>query len=235
MLHPALFLPGQLTDARLWAPMLAAMPPGLIAPHFAELTRGESVAALARQVLSAPPDKFVLVGLSLGGYVAFEILRQSPHRVKGLVLFNTSARSDDAEKLEERERLKTAVEVGKFVGVTNRLMPTIVHPRQLGNRAVTDIIMQMASHIGQSGFLSQQHAIMSRPDSRELLPHIAVPTLVIGGDSDQRTPPELQREIAELVPGSEFHLLKDVGHLAPLEEPIKCRALLEDFLTRMPH
>jgi pimeloyl-ACP methyl ester carboxylesterase len=229
---PALFLPGQLTDERLWQPMLAALPPGMIAPHFVELTRGETVAALARQVLSGPPEKFVLVALSLGGYVAFEMLRQCPGRVMGLVLFNTSARSDDAERLEERERIAAALEVGKFAGVTNRLMPTIVHPRQLGNRAVTDTVMQMAAHIGQAGFLTQQHAIMSRPDSRELLPHIRVPTLVIGGDSDQRTPSELQREIAEQIPGAEFHLLHEVGHLAPLEEPIICADLLAGFLRR---
>jgi pimeloyl-ACP methyl ester carboxylesterase len=229
---PALFLPGQLTDERLWQPMLAAMPPGLITPHFAELTRGETVAALARQVLSSPPDKFVLVALSLGGYVAFEILRQSPGRVMGLVLFNTSARSDDAEKLEERERIKQSLEAGKFVGVTHRLLPTIVHPRQIENRAVTDTVMQMAAHIGQAGFLTQQNAIMSRPDSRDLLPNIHVLTMVIGGDSDQRTPPELQREIADNVPGAEFHQLHEVGHLAPLEEPIICADLLAGFLRR---
>jgi pimeloyl-ACP methyl ester carboxylesterase len=229
---PALFLPGQLTDERLWAPMLAAMPQGLITPHFMELTRGDTIPALARQVLSGPPDAFVLVGLSLGGYVAFEILRQSPHRVKALILFNTSARNDDAEKIEERERVKRAVEVGKFSGVTNRLMPTIVHPRQLGNRAVTDTVMQMAASVGQDGFLKQQHAIMHRADSRELLPHTTLPTLVIGGDSDQRTPPELQREIINHIPHAEFHLLNAVGHLAPLEEPERCAELLTIFLRK---
>jgi len=229
---PALFLPGQLTDERLWTPMLAALPEGLIAPHFVELTRGDTIAALARHALSGPPEKFVLVGLSLGGYVAFEMLRQSPHRVAALVLFNTSARSDDEEKLEERERLKKAVTVGQFTGVTNRLMPTIVHPRQLGNRMVTDIVMQMASHIGQEGFLRQQHAIMSRSDSRDLLPHIQVPTLIVGGDSDQRTPPELQHEIAAQISGAEFHLLRNVGHLAPLEEPVLCADLVMNFLQK---
>jgi len=232
MTVPALFLPGQLTDERLWAPMLAALPQGLIAPNFVELTRGDTVAALARHALSGPPEKFVLVALSLGGYVAFEILRQSPHRVKGLILFNTSARSDDEEKAQEREKVKRAAKIGQFVGVTNRLMPTIVHPRQLGNRSVTDMVMQMAAHIGQSGFLSQQHAIMSRPDSRDLLPHIRVPTLVAGGDSDQRTPPELQREIAENIPGAEYHLLHEVGHLAPLEEPAICANLVAEFLNK---
>lgn len=229
---PALFLPGQLTDERLWAPMLAALPSGLIAPHFADLTRGETVAALARQVLSAPPDKFVLVGLSLGGYVAFEMLRQCPARVMGLVLFNTSARADDAEKLAAREKISQASVEGKFTGVTNRLMPTIVHARALGNRAVTDTVMQMAAHIGQPGFLSQQQAIMSRPDSRDLLPHIHAPTLVVAGDSDTRTPPELAREIAQQIPGAEFHLLPQVGHLSPLEEPIACAEIFTSFLQQ---
>jgi pimeloyl-ACP methyl ester carboxylesterase len=230
MSRATLFLPGQLTDERLWAPMLSAMPPGIITPHFVDFFRGDSVAAYARHATSGPPDEFILVGLSLGGYVAFEILRHSASRVKALILFNTSARSDDEEKLQERERVKNAVVVGKFTGVTNRLMPTIVHPRQLGNRSVTDSVMQMAAHIGQDGFLRQQHAIMNRPDSRELLSRISVPTLVIGGDSDQRTPPELQREIANMIPGAEFHMLKDVGHLAPLEEPVLCASLIAKFL-----
>jgi len=228
---PALFLPGQLTDERLWAPMLAALPEGLIAPHFVELTRGDTVAALARHALSGPPEKFVLVGLSLGGYVAFEMLRQSPHRIAGLILFNTSAQADEEEKIQEREKVKKAAAVGQFAGVTTRLMPTIVHPRQLGNRSVTDTIMQMAAHIGQEGFLRQQHAIMSRSDSRDLLPHIQVPTLIVGGDSDQRTPPQLQEEIANTIPGAEFHLLPKVGHLAPLEEPVKCAEIMRVFLS----
>ncbi|HCM83128.1 MAG TPA: alpha/beta fold hydrolase [Alphaproteobacteria bacterium] len=232
MSFPALFLPGQLTDERLWAPMVAAMPPGLLTPHYIDLTRGDTVAAYARHALSGPPEEFILIGLSLGGYVSFEILRQSPHRVRGLILFNTSARSDDQEKLEERERLKSVVEVGKFAGVTNKLMPTIVHPRQLGNRSVTDTVMQMAAHIGQQGFLAQQNAIITRPDSRDLLPHIPVPTLIIGGDSDQRTPPELQQEIADQVPGAEFHLLDRVGHLAPLEEAVLCAKLITIFLQK---
>lgn len=229
---PVLFLPGQLTDERLWSPMLAAMPSGIIAPHFADLTRGDTVAALARQVLSSPPQKFVLVGLSLGGYVAFEMLRQCPARVMGLVLFNTSARADDADKLAEREKLSRASIFGKFIGVANRLMPTIVHERALNNPGVTEVIAQMAAHIGQSGFLSQQRAIMSRPDSHDVLPQIHVPTLVVGGDSDARTPPELAREIAENIPGAEFHLLPQVGHLSPLEEPARCAEFFTDFLQR---
>lgn len=212
--------------------MLAAMPPNLLTPHFVDLTRGDSIAGYARHVLSGPPEEFILVGLSLGGYVSFEILRQSPHRVKGLILFNTSARSDDAEKLQERERVKNAVQVGKFAGVTNKLMPTIVHPRQLGNRSVTDTVMQMAAHIGQENFLKQQHAIMTRQDSRELLPHIQVPTLIIGGDSDQRTPPELQQEIAHMVPSAEYHQLDKVGHLAPLEEPARSAELIVEFIQK---
>lgn len=229
---PALFLPGQLTDERLWQPMLAAMPAGLITPHFIEFNRGDSVAGFARHALSGPPEEFIIFALSLGGYVAFEILRQSPNRVKGLVLFNTSARSDDEEKKEERERVKNIVEVGKFVGVTNRLMPTIVHPRQLGNRSVTDTVMQMATHIGQDGFLRQQNAIIGRPDSRDILPRIQVPTMVIGGDSDERTPPKFAEEIATKIPGAEFHLLDKVGHLAPLEEPKRSADLVTDFIQR---
>lgn len=232
MSFPALFLPGQLTDERLWQPMLAAMPAGLVTPHFIEFARGDSVAAYARHALSGPPEEFIIFALSLGGYVAFEILRQSPNRVKGLILFNTSARSDDEEKKEERERVKNAVEFGKFVGVTNRLMPTIVHPRQLGSRSVTDTVMQMAAHIGQDGFLKQQNAIMSRPDSRDLLPRIQVPTMVVGGDSDQRTPPRFAEEIAANIPAAEFHLLEKVGHLAPLEEPGKCAELVKLFLSK---
>ena len=229
---PALFLPGQLTDERLWHFMLAAMPPKIITPHFVDLTRGDSVTAFARHALSGPPEEFLLVGLSLGGYVAFEMLRHSAHRIRGLVLFNTSARADDDEKLKEREKVKAAAVSGQFMGVTNRLLPTIVHPRQIGNRAVTETVMQMASAIGQDNFLKQQHAIMNRPDSRDILPEILVPTLVIGGDSDQRTPPFLQREIADAVPGSEFHLLEEVGHLAPLEEPEKCADLLSGFIQK---
>ncbi len=232
MTIPALFLPGQLNDDALWQPMLAALPAHFITPCYADYARGNSIEEFARQILSYAPPQFVLVGLSMGGYVALEIMRQSPQRVTALVLFNTSARADDDDKLVERERIMRASQHGRFQGVTNRLLPSIIHPRHMKDRPhLGETIVQMSQRVGQEAFLRQQEAVMARRDARDVLPHIKVPTLIIGGDSDERTPPLYSAEMAALIPGAELHILEQCGHLAPLEEPEVCAGLVERFLT----
>ncbi len=210
-----IFLPGLLCDARLWRFQLPEFPDSQVA----DLTRDESMAAMAARVLSAAPEHFALCGLSMGGYVAFEILRQAPERVTHLALFATAARADEPDAARRRRGLMGLARQHRFLGVTPRQMPLIVHERNLQNQTLSDLVIRMAQDVGRDAFLRQENAILNRVDSRAMLPGIRIPTLVGVGAADRTIPPEVTEEIAALVPGAHLQRFADSGHLPPLEEP----------------
>ena len=228
---PSVCLPGVLCDAALWRAQL-----DVLLPHtdcmVADITRHDNMGALAKAVLDNAPAKFSLVALSMGGYVAFEIMRIAPQRVARLCLMDTSARPDTPEQNERRRALIGLSKSGKFKGVTPRLLPMLIHPDRLQDEAVTSVIMAMAERVGPQAFERQQTAILNRVDSRLLLSKISAPTLVIGGDDDVITPPEIVGEIAQWIPGAIYHRVPDCGHLPPLEHPQLVNDLLAEFLLQ---
>jgi pimeloyl-ACP methyl ester carboxylesterase len=197
----------------------------------ADLTLDDSVGAMAHRVLQAAPPHFALCGLSLGGYVAFEIMRRAPERVMHLALMNTSARADEAAQADRRGRNIQATEVGVFKGVTHRLLPAILHPDHVADAAMAAKVMDMTERVGRVAFVQQQTAIMARPDSRPGLSAIVCPTLVIGGKADRVTPFALQEEIAAGIKGAKLELLEICGHLAPIEQPETVNRLLRRWLS----
>lgn len=224
-----LLLPGLLCDRRLFGaqlPTLAAVADTLVA----DLTRDASIPAMAERALAAAPRHFALLGLSMGGYVAFEILRRAPERVTRLALLSSQARADTEEALARRRGLMALAEKGEFKGVSPRLLPLFVHRDRLGDPALTATILAMAESVGKEGFLRQQEAIMGRPDSRPGLGAIACPTLVLAGREDAVTPPERQIEMAEAIPEATLVLLPRCGHMAPLERPEAVTAQLLAWL-----
>lgn len=223
------FLPGLLTDAELWRAQVKALE-GKIAPHFADLSRHDSIPEMARGVLHHAPPRFALVGLSMGGYVAFEILRQAPERVTRLFLFDTSARADTPEQQERRRLLLSMSGTGQFKGITPRLLPGLIHPSRLQDEALTDSIMRMAERMGQGAFRNQQTANMNRVDSRPFLKNITCPTHLAVGRQDALTPPDIMREIADEIPNSHMTVIENCGHLPPLEQPEKAVELLRAWL-----
>jgi pimeloyl-ACP methyl ester carboxylesterase len=212
-----ILLPGQLCDEALWDSQARALS-DIARVRVADLTLDDSVGAIAERVLAAAPAEFAVCGLSLGGYVAFEILRRAPDRVTHLALLNTSARADEAYQAEKRLLRVTAARIGTFKGVTPHFLPSIVSPANAANPAIADVVLAMTERVGRVAFERQQMAAITRADCRDLLPAIAVPTLVIGGREDRVTPPALQEEIASGIPGARLMLLDNCGHLAPLEQ-----------------
>ena len=185
----------------------------------ADLTGADTIAGLAAQVLETAPARFALIGLSMGGYVAFEILRRAPERVTRLALLDTQARADSATASARRHQLMALAEQGAFRGVTPRLLPLFIHPDRLQDAELCATVQAMAEDTGKEGFLRQQTAILGRPDSRPGLPAIACPTLILAGRDDAVTPPKLQLEMATLIPDATLVLIPRCGHLAPLERP----------------
>lgn len=224
-------IPGLLNDAELWAkqiPMLDDLVDRIVIPDTAA---HEDIRDIARQVLAETEGLLAVAGLSMGGYVALEILRQSPDRVERLALIDTSAREDSADQRRRRRGLIELADKGRFKGVTPRLLPMLVHESRLADETVTRAIFDMATRIGKDGFIRQQKAILSRDDSRPLLAGVRVPTLVMCGRQDQLTPVALSEEMAAAIPGAVLHVVEDCGHLPALERPEKTGEVMRAWLA----
>jgi pimeloyl-ACP methyl ester carboxylesterase len=224
-----ILLPGQLCDAALWDAQARAL--GDIADiRVADLTLDDTVEAMAERILADAPPRFAVCGLSLGGYVAFELVRRAPGQVTHLALMNTSARPDTDERSEQRERSVRAARIGAFKGVTPRFLPTILHPDHAADPAMAKIVLEMTERVGRIAFERQQNAAILRPDCRPLLPLIVCPTLVVGGAEDRVAPPALQLEIASGIANAQLEILEVCGHLAPIEQAAAVNRLMRAWL-----
>jgi pimeloyl-ACP methyl ester carboxylesterase len=229
MALPIVLVPGLLCTARLYAeqiPALSRLGTVTVADH----TRDDSMAAIARRILADAPPRFALAGLSMGGYVAFEIVRQAPDRVARLALLSTSARLDPPE-VTERRRLQIALaQDGRFGDVTDLQFPLLVHRSQLENEGLQTLVRLMADETGIEAFVREQTAIIERPESLSALVGIACPTLVVVGDGDELIPPQRSAEIADGIPGARLVTIAGCGHLSTLERPEQVTAALTDWL-----
>jgi pimeloyl-ACP methyl ester carboxylesterase len=224
---PVMLVPGLLCTRRLYLeqlPALASFGPVIVADH----TRDDSVAAIARRALAHVTGPFGLVGLSMGGYVAFEIQRQVPERVAKLALLDTTARPDLPEQTEQRKRLIEIARGGRCAEIADLLFPNLVATARHSDEALRAVVRAMAEETGVEAFARQQTAISARPDSRPTLGGIRCPTLVLVGEHDAITPPDRAREIAAGVPGARLVVVPECGHLSTLERPeAVTRALVE--------
>jgi pimeloyl-ACP methyl ester carboxylesterase len=226
---PIILIPGLTCTARLYAeqiPELWQFGPVTIADH----RRDDSMAAIARRILAAAPPRFAVAGLSMGGYIAFEIMRQAPQRVAKLALLDTGARADTPEQTERRRVLMAKTKAGGYGEIPDLAYPVYVHRNRHDDAALKSIVRTMVEQTGPEAYLRQQKAILSRPDSRPGLPAIACKTLVLVGEGDEATPPELAREIAAGVSGSRLVIVPDSGHLSTLEKPQAVTKALVDWM-----
>ncbi|HXS27470.1 MAG TPA: alpha/beta fold hydrolase [Steroidobacteraceae bacterium] len=226
---PTVLIPGLLCTPRLYADQLPALwrlGPVTVAVH----NRDDSMNAIARRILSTAPERFALAGLSMGGYISFEILRQAPERVAKLVLLDTNARSDTPEQSAQRRAQMQTAQEGRLGDVVDMLFPRWVHARRWGDEALKRIVRTMAQEVGADGFVRQQTAISRRPDSRPGLRAIRCPALVIVGDGDVLVPAEHAEEMANGIPGARLVTIPDSGHLATLEQPAAVTRAMAEFL-----
>lgn len=226
---PLLLLPGLLCDAALWNHQAETLS-DLAEVAVADLTKADRIGAAAQGVLASAPDEFAVAGLSMGGYIALEIMRQAPDRVVRLALLNTSARPDTHEKMRFRQELINLAHVGQFKGVTRRLLPKLIHAERVADAVLVENILQMAERIGREAFLRQQRLIMNRPDSRHDLALIHCPTVVICGRQDGLTPLAESEEMAEKMPRAKLVVIEDCGHLSTMERPRAVSAVLRYWL-----
>ena len=223
-----ILLLGLLCDARLFAPQAAALAD--IARAIVPDLDADSIAMMADAVLAAAPHRFALAGLSMGGYVALEILRRAPRRVTRLALISTTARPDLPEQSAMRRDLIELAKTARFVQVMPRLLPKLISSVRRDDAELRRLVVSMADAAGAETFIRQQTAIMHRPDGRDDLARIAMPTAVICGDADKLTPPDRHEEIAAAIPGAKLSVIPGSGHLSTLEAPEAVAAALREWL-----
>ncbi len=224
-------LPGLLCDRALWAPQMEALA-DVCRPWVADLTRDDSMEAMARRVLDeAPGQRFALAGLSMGGYVALEIMRQAPERVERLALLDTRARPDSGDETERRRTLMRIAEMAKgFAPVNKRMLPLLVHVSRQSDAQLVRTIQEMAERTGIPAYLRQQSAIMSRADFRPVLREVSCPTLLLCGRQDAITLVSFHEEMASAAPHARFVIVEECGHLSTLECPAQVNAAMRLWL-----
>jgi pimeloyl-ACP methyl ester carboxylesterase len=229
--HPSVILiPGLLCTAELFSPQLTHLRPRATV-SVAEHRNHPTLEAIAAGILLAAPTTFALAGLSMGGYIAFEVLRQAPHRVTRLALLDTNARADRPDQTVSRADLVALARAEGLAAVNRRLLPLLIHPRGLADPALCATIDRMAADTGVEAFARQQAAIGARPDNRPFLSGIRVPTTIIVGAEDALTPVKVHEEMHAGIAGSTLHVIPDCGHLSTLEAPDAVNALLTAWLN----
>ena len=226
---PLALLPGLLCDAALWQPQIDGLS-DIADCHVADFTSQDSIADMAESVLAAMPERFALAGLSMGGYVALEIMATAPQRVTRLALLDTRPQQDSDEQKARRRGLIELAQKGQFKGVTPRLLPLFIHAARLDDDALTGTVRTMAEHIGKDAFIRQQQAIMARRDQTATLVGIHVPTLVLCGREDVLTPLADHQFMAAGIAGARLTVIEDCGHLATLERPEEVTAAMRNWL-----
>lgn len=196
----------------------------------ADLNAADSVEELAQQALDEIEDEtFILAGLSMGAYVAFEIMRRAQERIAGFAVLDSNARPDTPQATRARlEQIELACR--DYPAVVEQLLPNMVSADVRDDPAIGGSFRQMALAAGADVFIRQQKAIMARPDSRPLLPAIRCPSLVLCGADDRVTPPALHDEMAAALPAARRVTIAHCGHLSALEQPHQVTAALRSWL-----
>jgi pimeloyl-ACP methyl ester carboxylesterase len=198
----------------------------MIADH----TRDETMSAMAQRILSNAPPRFALAGLSMGGYICFEVMRQAPTRIERLALLDTSARPDTAEATANRKQQIGLAARGRLTEIADTVFERLVAPGRQQDTQLRELNRLMMTEVGAEAFTRQQLANMTRADSRPTLATIRCPTLVLVGDSDELTPPERSQEIAGGIPGAHLVTVTGCGHLSTLERPDEVTQALLSWL-----
>ncbi|MEJ1161749.1 alpha/beta fold hydrolase [Prosthecomicrobium sp. N25] len=214
---PLVLIPGMMCDGRLWRGIDARLPRRTIV--HAPVTEAERVEDLAALVLAAAPPRFALAGLSMGGIVAMEIVRQAPERVEGLALLDTNPRAEAPEMAARRQpQIDRALAGGLAAVMRDELKPNYLAPGP-GKTPILDLCLEMALGLGPAVFARQSRALRDRPDQQATLAAFRGPALVLMGEQDRLCPLERHALMHRLMPQSRLAVIPGAGHLPTLEQP----------------
>ena len=192
--------------------------------------QGDSIANFARQVLEQAPETFYLAGLSMGGYVAFEVMRREPQRVIRLALLDTSAEPENPDRTVQRKiDLKAAHEKG-LPALADQMPARWMHPDMVAKPALFEVVRNMVLNVGIEALERQQRAIIERENSFDALKNIQCPTLVLCGRQDQSTPLSMHEDIVRQIKDARLVIIEHCGHLSTMEQPVAVNQAMDDWL-----
>lgn len=210
------FVPGFMLDEDLWRDVQPALQP--FTPLFyADMSKDSSIEALVDRALAEAPPLFSLIGFSMGGYVAREMARRAPERVQVLVLICTSARGDGANQVARKASANAHKERSKFNGMSRAAIVKSLHPDRAADAEMIERIRVMGERLGADVFIRQ--SAITREDGMQTLHEIKVPTLVIAAAQDALRSLDQARELQRGIPGAVMTVIKNSGHMIPIEAP----------------
>ena len=233
-----LMLPGLVCDRAVWQPQIDVLSDRFdcVVPHYGELA---SLAAMARHALdTAPPGPLAVVGHSMGGRVAFEMLRLAPQRIERLALLDTSYHPLPPGEAGETERagrfaLLQRARTQGMRAMAREWAQGMVHPSRLG-APVFDAVLDIVERSTPAAFAAQIEALLARPDLQPLLPSIHCPTLLLCGRDDGWSPPTRHEFMHARIAGSQLVVVEQCGHMSTMERPEAVTAALQAWLA-MPN
>ncbi|VAV91566.1 Hydrolase, alpha/beta fold family [hydrothermal vent metagenome] len=231
MQDPLVFLPGMMCDARLFAPQVADLG-RVTSVTIAPTTHGERIEEIASNLLDQLPLKFALVGQSIGGVVAMELLRRAPDRVTRMALINTSSLAETPQSAAEYEPFIIKLRAGSLEETVRAMMPS-EHLAPGPDRAqIMAQLIEMARDIGAEAIVRQLRAMQRRRDYQSVLRRCKVPALVLCGKHDAMMPVKRHSFMAELIPNAQLHVFETAGHLPTLECPVEVSTVLMGWLMQ---
>jgi len=212
-------IPGTLCDYNLFKYQTEGLK-DLVNCHVASNTSASNLKQVAKNILEKYPGSFSVIGLSYGGIIAFELLRQAPERINKLILLNTNYKEPSEQTRINQQRFIGMAYLGEFKEITSDiLIDAMLHPNNAKKQELRDTVLNMALNVGVDGFFNQVKAQLGRPDSTKDLQNIKCPTLIITGREDNICPLKLHQEMAEAIPNSTLKVIEECGHLSTLEQP----------------
>lgn len=216
--EPLLLVPGMMCDARLYGPQIEAFS-GTRSIFVPTIAHADTVEALAAGILAEAPAHFALAGLSMGGIVAMEVVRQAPERVTRLALLDTNPMSETDKVRAAREPQIAEVLAGGLATVLQRDMKPLYLHSASTRTDILDTALAMGLALGPEVFARQSRALQTRPDQQETLRGYRGPALVLCGEDDRLCPVKRHKLMHELMPHSTLVIVPGAGHLPTLETP----------------
>lgn len=226
-----LLIPGHLCDARMWAGQVGALAAYADAATVT-LPAFDSISEFAASALAQHGGRLSVVGFSLGGYVAMEMVRQSPDRIERLALLDTLGHPETAQQTERRKANFSRVDAGQYEQVRAEFTEALIGPVLRSDEKLCRVLREMVNDHSTDVYRAQQCAMMRRPDVRDDLKRIRCHTIVVCGEDDVVTPPRANREIAASIPGACYIPVAGAGHMTPMEQPVAISSLLRYWVQQ---
>ena len=224
-----LLIPGMFNTAAVWQPVAGQLE-GRVELRIADVLTQESIPAMAadawKLVADLPPGTpLVVVGFSMGGYVAIELLAAHRERVSAATFIDTAATVETPESTLVREKTIAALE-RNFAKAVDFTIPLSLHPGNHANTALVDGMRSMMHAVGALAAIRQIRAVVARADHQAMLSQLQIPVLVVSGREDKVVASELSQHLAALIPTAKLEWIENAGHMAPLEQPEALAQLL---------